>query len=164
MNAVTRASRCLPSRDAISARIAQSTDLTSLASIAPRLVPLGLPPWRDPRKALATGIEGIGYCLAAPRADTVLYVAEDLLESPLGFIHVLATRHRLTRRRYAQVASIVVVRGRLAGATGRVLFHAAKEWARARELHGPAVVAWWAMRLDGFEGAPRRGFHREPAA
>jgi hypothetical protein len=149
MNAVACGSRWLPSRDAISARVAQPADEASLASLAPRLVALGLPPWRDPRKALATGIEAIGCCLAAPREDAVLFVAQDLLESPQGFIHVLAARHRLTRERYAQVASIVVVRGRLAGATGWALFDAAKAWALARGLPGLAVAAWWAMGTRG---------------
>ena len=157
MNAAARKPRCLPSRDAINARTAQPTDEASLASMGPRLVALGLPPWRDPRKALATGIEAIGCCLAAPRENALLLVAEDLLESPLGYIHVLAARSRLTRERYAQVASIVVVRERLAGATGWVLFDAAKAWARARGLRGLAVAAWWAMRIDGCERGQRFG-------
>lgn len=163
MNGLTRASNCLPSRDAISARAAQPADEASLASMAPRLIALGLPPWRDPRKALEIGIEAIGCCLAAPREGAILFVAEDLLESPLGFIHVLATRHRLTRKRCAQVASIVVVRGRLAGTTGRTLVEAAITWARVRGLSGLAVAAWWTVRLDGVD-AHGRSFDREHAA
>jgi len=164
MNAVTRASNCLPSRDAISIRVAHMADAASLASMAPGLVALGLPPWCDPRRALAIGIEAIGCGLAAPREGAVLFAAEDLLESPMGFIHVLATRHRLTRQRCAQVASILVVKGRLAGATGRALFDAAKTWTRERGLPGLAVTAWWAMRLDGVEGASSGGFQWKPAA
>lgn len=164
MSAVTRASNCRPSRDAISIRAAQPTDAAALASMAPRLIALGLPPWRDPRKALAIGIEAIGCCLAAPREGAVLFVADDLLESPLGFIHVLATRNRLTRKCCAQVASILVARGRLAGATGRALFDAAKTWTRERELPGPAIAAWWAMRHDGIECATTPGFQQERAA
>jgi hypothetical protein len=146
MNAVTCRSRWQPSRDAISARDAQPGDATALVLLAPRLVALGLPPWRDPRKALAIGIEAIGRGLAFPRADAGVLVAEDLIESPVGFLHVQTARHRLTRERYAQVASVVVVRGRLAGATGRALFDAAKAWTRARGLSGLAFAAWWAMQ------------------
>jgi hypothetical protein len=156
MNVVTHASNYLPSRDAISARAVQKADEAALALMAPRLVAMGLPRWRDPRKALAIGIEAIGCCLAAPREDAVLFVAEDLTESPLGFIHVLVTRHYLTRKRCAQVASILVVNGRLASATGRALFDTAKEWACARGLPGLAVAAWWAMRLDGVDASGPR--------
>jgi len=100
-------------------------------ALVPRLVALGLPPWRHPRKLLAAYVAVITGILHAPRWNAAFLIAEDGHARPLGFVLLTAATDCYTRDRHAQLSPVVVTDGGRELAIGIALIAAATAWARS---------------------------------
>lgn len=126
--------------EAIAVRLARASDRVVL----PRLVAFGLPPWRDPCKALAIDRAALAASLRRLPARGLLLAAEQQAR-PVGFIQVLVRPDPAGGGPLAQVARILVLRDEPAPAIVRALLAAARRRLRARGCVRLTCGAWWAM-------------------
>ncbi len=144
------ASQCASANARVCIRSAVPTDRAFVMSLVPRLVELGLPAWRDPRKLLAAYVEVIGSILRpqeaqgrSQRSDAALLIAEDAHATPLGFTLLVAATDCYTHERHGHVAQIVVADDRQELPAGLALIDAAGAWARSRGYRLLTMSEFW---------------------
>jgi GNAT superfamily N-acetyltransferase len=134
--------------DAMHVRTAVATDRVTMGRQLLKLVPFGLPPWRDPRKALAIELQAIDQNLSLLCPRTALMVAESESGSLLGFIRAIAAWDRLIGGRHAQIAGVLVLKGAPADAVARVLVEAIRGWALSQGCNAVLFAASWVACSD----------------
>lgn len=103
-------------------------DREFLLSLAPRLA-IGIPPWRDPQKMIATARDWIAESIEQHGQKTMVFVAEDEPGERLGFATVSHSTHftGVKQAYIGELASSETAEGR---GTGKALVLACEQWAR----------------------------------
>ncbi len=128
-----------------------AADRAFVLSLAPRLV-IGIAPWRDPEKMLATVREWLNGSIENHGEKTMVFVAEGAQGEPLGFATVSHARH-FTGVGQAYIGELAVSEAAQGRGVGQALVEACEQWAREQ--------GYGFLSLDtGAANARARGFYR----
>lgn len=116
----------------IKIRAATVDDRDFIVSLAPRLVEFGPPAWRDSAQMIATDSEILRDKLENPPEGTSVFVAEDALGAPLGFIHLHPGHDYYQKEPHGHISDVIVAPAGEGQGIGRLLMAKAEEWARER--------------------------------
>ena len=105
-----------------------AADREFVLSLAPRLV-IGIPPWRDPERMLATVQEWLNGSIENHGEKTMVFVAEGAQGEPLGFATVSHAQH-FTGVGQAYIGELVVSEAVEGHGVGQALVEACERWAR----------------------------------
>lgn len=105
-----------------------ATDRPFVLSLAPRLV-IGIPPWRDPEKMLATVQSWLESSIAHHGTETTVFIAEDEQGERHGFATVSRNRH-FTGVGQAYIGELAVSEAAEGRGVGKALVAACEQWAR----------------------------------
>lgn len=112
-------------------RPAVPADIDFILSLVPRLTAFGLPPWRDAGEMIAVDTQVLTDKLTHTPQDTVILVAEDEHNTPLGFIHLQTGNDYYHKVKHGHIADIIVSAEAEGLGIGRALMQKAEEWACA---------------------------------
>ena len=105
-----------------------SADHEFVLSLAPRLA-IGIPPWRDPQKMIATAQGWITESIKQHGNKTMVIVAEDEHGERLGFATVSHDTH-FTGEGQAYIGELATSEEAEGRGVGKALAQACKQWAR----------------------------------
>jgi ribosomal protein S18 acetylase RimI-like enzyme len=103
-------------------------DREFVLSLAPRLA-IGIPPWRDPQKMIATAQNWINGSIEQHGTKTMVFVAEDENENRLGFATVSHDTH-FTGEGQAYIGELATSEAGEGRGVGKALAQACEQWAR----------------------------------
>ncbi|TMC57525.1 MAG: GNAT family N-acetyltransferase [Chloroflexota bacterium] len=103
-------------------------DREFVLSLAPRLA-IGIPPWRDPQKMIATVQGWITESIKQHGNKTMVIVAEDEHGERLGFATVSHDTH-FTGEGQAYIGELVISEETEGRGVGKALAQACEQWAR----------------------------------
>ena len=103
-------------------------DREFVLSLAPRLA-IGIPPWRDPQKMIATVQGWITESIKQHGNKTMVIVAEDEHGERLGFATVSHDTH-FTGEGQAYIGELVISEEAEGRGVGKALAQACEQWAR----------------------------------
>ena len=112
----------------IRTRLYDPADREFVLSLAPRLA-IGIPPWRDPQKMIATAQGWIAGSIEQHGDKTVIFVAVDELGERLGFATVSHSTH-FTGERQAYIGELATAGAAEGRGAGKALAVACEQWAR----------------------------------
>ena len=139
-------------------RPATPDDAEFVESLAPRLV-IGIAPWRDPARMLATMRRFLSEDLAHMGEESTVLVAEDTRGTRLGVVTV-ARQDNFTGEPQAYIGELAVCADAERRGAGRALVRAAEEWAGARGL-GLTVLYTGAANTAALAFYQRLGYVEE---
>ncbi|HZS46862.1 MAG TPA: GNAT family N-acetyltransferase [Blastocatellia bacterium] len=113
-------------------RLANIHDKPFVLSLIPRLAEFGPPRWRDADQMTARDSETLDNVLSINPPETVVFIAEDENDVPLGFIHLRADVDYFSREKYGHVSDIVITAESEGRGVGRALMIAGENWARSQ--------------------------------
>lgn len=113
-------------------RPAQPRDKSFILDLAPRLIEFGEVPERDAPQMVARDRAVLSHALDGASSESVLFIAEGVDGTPLGFIHLATAEDYYTDSVTAHVADVVVAPEASGHGVGRALLGYAEEWARER--------------------------------
>jgi GNAT superfamily N-acetyltransferase len=116
----------------IALRQATLQDYQFIVSLVPRFVEFGLPPWRDPAHVTALTVQFIKETLQSQSEDNFIYLAENEMGLPLGFIRLQMERDFFSGQSFGYIADVAVSQTAENQGVGRLLMTAAESWAEAR--------------------------------
>ncbi len=102
-------------------------DRKFVLSLAPRLV-IGIPPWRDPERMLATVREWLVESITNHGGKTMVFVAEEEQGERLGFVTISHARH-FTGVGQAYIGELAVSEEAEGQGVGQALVAACEQWA-----------------------------------
>jgi ribosomal protein S18 acetylase RimI-like enzyme len=105
-------------------------DAAFVLQLAPRLV-IGIPPWRDPERWLATAQDWLIGSIARFRKETMIFIAEDGQGERLGAATVSQHRH-FTGEQQAYIGELAVSEAAEGHGAGKALVETCAQWARER--------------------------------
>jgi len=103
-------------------------DQPFVLSLAPRLV-IGIPPWRDPEKMLATVQRWLTNSIRHQGTETALFIAEGEQGERLGFASISHDSH-FTGERQANIGELAVSEAAEGHGVGHALVVVCEQWAR----------------------------------
>lgn len=118
----------LAARAAIRVRPYAPDDAAFVLQLAPRLV-IGIPPWRDPERMLATAQDWLSGSMAHVGKETMIFIAEDGQGERLGVATVSHHRH-FTGEQQAYIGELAVRESAEGHGAGQALVEACTQWAR----------------------------------
>ncbi len=113
-------------------RQATTGDMEFIISLVPRLAEFGPPSWRNKAQMITTDTNILMDKLTHVPAGTVIFVATDSNNIPLGFIHLQSGSDYYNKEPHGHISDIVVAPGGEGKGTGRRLMEAAEAWARTQ--------------------------------
>src|SRR5579863_3940924 len=144
--------------DAVRVRRASPDDAEFVESLAPRLV-IGIAPWRDPARMLATMYRFLSEDLARMGEESAVLIADDARGVRLGVVTV-ARQDNFTGEPQAYIGELAVRADAERRGAGRALVRAAEEWAAAHGL-GLAVLDTGAANTAARAFYQRLGYMEE---
>lgn len=138
-------------------RPASIRDREFIISLLPRLAEFGPPPWRDAAQMLATDIQAMSDKLVDPPPGTAVFIAEDDLGNPLGFIHLQTGKDYYYHEAHGHIADLIVAPEGEGRGIGRVLIEKGEQWARSQGFHW-LTLSVFAQNLRAREIYQRLGF------
>ncbi len=99
-----------------------------MLQLAPRLV-IGIPPWRDPERRLATAQDWLAGSMARFGNETMIFIAEDSRGERLGAATVSHRQH-FTGEPQAYIGELAVSESAEGYGAGQALVDACARWAR----------------------------------
>jgi len=118
----------------INIRPANTNDKTFIISLIPRLTEFGPPAWRNGQEMTDTDSRILADRLLNDYPDTVIFIAEDERNIPVGFIHIQPGNDFYNKEKHAHISDVIVAPGTEGRGIGRLLMNKAEEWAREREF------------------------------
>jgi GNAT superfamily N-acetyltransferase len=117
-------------------RKALPDDAAFIAEHAHRLLDFKLPGWRVNEKdeMVKADIQHITKALAANNANDCVFIAEDELNKPTGFVRVVLQTDYYTGKQHAHVNDIVVIAEAEGKGVGKLLLNKADEWAKENNV------------------------------
>lgn len=113
-------------------RPATIEDEDFILSLIPRLTSFGPPAWRNVEEMTAYDSHVIMQSLQDQTADTAIYIAEDEMKTPLGFIHLFAGSDYYYKEKHGHISDLIVADGVEGKGVGKKLLETGEEWARAK--------------------------------
>jgi ribosomal protein S18 acetylase RimI-like enzyme len=109
-------------------------DAAFIAEHAHRLLDFKLPEWRanERDEMIQADIQHITKALAANNANDCVFIDEDELNKPTGFVRVVLQTDYYTGEQHAHVNDIVVTTGDEGKGVGKSLLKKADEWAKEK--------------------------------
>lgn len=119
----------------ITIRKAVAEDAEFIAKHAYRLLEFDLPSWRKEERNEMTkaDIQHITTSLLAGKPDDCIFIAEDELNKPCGFIRLVIQTDYYTGEPHAHIGDIAVTADMEGKGIGKLLFEKADEWAKERK-------------------------------
>lgn len=111
-------------------RLAERKDKDFIVSLIPRLTEFELPSWRESAQMNSVDKKILSNVLSENPAESVIFVAEDEIEIPLGFIHLKTSDDYYNTEKHGHISDIIVAPEGEGRGVGKTLMRAGEDWAR----------------------------------
>ncbi|HZV70900.1 MAG TPA: GNAT family N-acetyltransferase [Saprospiraceae bacterium] len=116
-------------------RLATIEDEDFIVSLIPRLTEFGPPPWRYVPDMTEYDILIILKSLHEQPEGTVIFIAEDENQAPLGFIHLFLGSDYYYKEKHANISDLIIAKDAEGRGAGQKLLQKGEEWARSHGFH-----------------------------
>lgn len=113
-------------------RLAVNADQAFLVQLTNRLAAFPLPPWRTAAEIAEADHPILLDALAHPSPENLIAVAEDDVETQLGYVFVSTKVDYFTAERHGHIEIVAVDEGATGRGVGQLLMAEAERWAAAR--------------------------------
>lgn len=118
----------------INIRSAKKEDKDFIVSLVPRLTEFELPAWRESEQMNSVDREILSGVLSGNSPESVVFVAEDEHQTPLGFIHLNIASDYYSPEKHGHISDIVVAPEGEGRGVGKALMKAGEAWARNQDF------------------------------
>jgi ribosomal protein S18 acetylase RimI-like enzyme len=116
--------------DNIVIRVATVDDRDFIISLIPRLTEFGPPAWRNRSEMISIDTQIIIEKLNNSPSGTVIFIAEDDQNVPLGFIHLQNGSDYYNKESHAHISDVIVADQAAGKGIGLALINKGEAWAR----------------------------------
>ncbi len=138
----------------IKIRLASDKDEDFIVSLVPRLTEFELPPWREAKQMNSVDAEVLSRALLTSPPESIIFVAEDADNVPLGFIHLNISADYYASEKHGHISDIVVAPDGEGRGVGKALMTAGEDWARAQGFK------WLTLNVFSHNGRARNLYEK----